>query len=93
MTSRVGPLIENKVDAKIFHRRVEKLLHDLGQTMYLIDEKDIPPFEVGEDTDEVATLLNSWARGRENLGIQLSGNNMGQGCLSETWRGMEKDVV
>ena len=47
-------LIKNEIDTKIFHRRIEKFFHDLGETMDLINEKDIPSFKMSQNADEIS---------------------------------------
>jgi len=45
--------IKNEIDAKIFHGGIEEFLYDLGKTVYLINEENIPSFKMGKNANEI----------------------------------------
>jgi hypothetical protein len=85
--------VKNEVHCKVFHGRIEKFFYHLGETMYLIHEKDIPFLKVGEEAEEIPTLVHS----RSGCGVKIRshfpGNNMRQRGLAESRRAMKKDMI
>jgi hypothetical protein len=89
----MGSFIEDEIDAKILHGRIEKFFHNFGETVYLVNEEDIPSFKMGKNADEVSSFFNGGPGGGDDTGIHLRGNDMGKSGFSQSRRGMKKDVV
>ena len=57
MDARAGPLADDQIHAKIFHRGIEHLFHGGLQTMNFVEEKNFFRFERRKDGGEVAFAL------------------------------------
>ena len=56
-----GPLADDKVELKIFHRRIEHFLNLRVQTVDLVDEQHVAGFKIGEQCRQVAGTHNDGA--------------------------------
>jgi len=63
VTAGMHAFIENKIDGKVFHRRIEEFLHSLGDAMNFIDKNDISAFKVGQQPDQIAAFFQGRPRG------------------------------
>src|ERR1700682_906091 len=61
--------------------------------MDFIYEEDVPLAEVGQRPDQVARLLESGTGGCAAGDAELSGDQLSESCLAETWRAEEERVV
>ena len=57
MASGVDPFVEDKVDGKVFHCRIQQFFDISWDAVDFVDEKDVAVFEVRQNTDQIATLF------------------------------------
>src|SRR3990172_7918924 len=87
------PLPENDVDGEILHGGVQQFLHDAAQAVDLVDEKNVPRLERGEDRGDVAFSLHRGAGSGADPHPHLVGDDVRQGRLSQAGRAGKEDVV
>ena len=92
MAASVDPLVEDKVDGKVFHGRVKKFLHRLGGAVNFVDEEHIPFTQVSENPDQIPPFFKGRARRHGQGSAHFIGDDMGQGGLAQARRSMEKNV-
>ena len=61
--------------------------------MNLIDEEDIAPLQVREDTGQVTLALDGRTARDLDIGAHLLANDVGEGGLSQTWRAAKEHMV
>ena len=88
-----GALVNHDVDAVVLHCRVEVFLHDGAQAVNLVDEEHIVLLERGEQSRQVARLVEHGPAGHFKSHSHLVGNNARQSGLSQSWRSIEQRVV
>ena len=88
----VDPLAERQVDAKILHRRIQKLLDRLRQPMDFVDEQHRPLLGVGQIGDHVLGGRQGRAAGDLEADAQVAGDAHGEGRLAQARRTVEEDV-
>ena len=81
------------IDAVVLHRRIEVLLHDGTQTVYLVDEKHIVGFEGSEQTCKVSGFVKYRPRGHFEAYAKLIGDDVGESCLTKPRRTEEQHMV
>ena len=86
-------LVNHDVDAIVLHSRVEVFLHNWAQAVNLVDEEHIVLLERGEQSRQVARLVEHGAAGHFKSHSHLVGNNARQSGLSQSWRSIEQRVV
>ena len=86
-------LIDHDIDAIVFHSRVEILLDYRRQTVYLVDEQHVAWLERGENTSQVARLIEHWAGGNLKAYAEFVGDDVRQGGLTKSWRAVKQRVV
>ena len=91
-TSR-RPFVNHDVNAVVLHRRIEVLLHDGAETVYLIDEQHIVRFEAREQPCEVTGFVQHRTAGYLESHAKLIGDDITQGRLTQARRAEEQDVV
>jgi hypothetical protein len=91
--SGVETAIDDEVDRKVLHRRIEQLLHGSGQPVHLVDEEDVVLGEVGENAHEVRAALDGRPRGGHQIGPHLVGQDAGQRRLAQAGRSVEQHVI
>ncbi len=85
--------IDDEVDLKILHRRVEKLFHDAAEAMHLVNEEDVALFERRQYADEILGLLQCRTAGRTKVRAQLARDQSGKRRLTQSRRSVEEDVL
>jgi hypothetical protein len=91
--SGTRPLADNEIELEILHRRIEKLLHHVIQSMDLVDKEDVPGLEICQDGCEIAGTLQDWARGGLEAHRELLGDNVGEAGLAQAGEPVKEDVV
>ena len=81
-------LVNHDIDAVVLHGRVEIFLHYGRQTVYLINEQHIVRLQRGEQTCQVARLVEHRARGDLESHAQLIGDDVAQCRLAQSGRPM-----
>ena len=92
-TLRPGALVEQYVYAVILHRRIEILLHDRVQTMYLVDKEHIMRLKRHQYARQVARLIEHRPRRHLEAHAKLIGHDVGQRGLSQTRRPVQQRMV
>ena len=92
-STRRRALVDHDVDTIVLHRGIEVLLHHGRETMNLVDEEHIVGFERGEQTGQVARLVEHGAGSDLEAHAQFIGDNVAQRGLAQTRRAEEQDVV
>jgi hypothetical protein len=87
-----GTLPNNQIELEVLHRRVQDFFDRSGQSVDLIDEKNISSLKVGQHRREIARTFEDWSRGDVDLGTHLVADDVGEGGLSKT-RGAEEESV
>lgn len=90
---RRRPLVQHDVYLVVLHRRIEVLLHDGAQPMDFVDEQHVARTEVGEQTRQVARLVEHRTRSNPQLRPHLVGDDVGQRSLAQPRRAVQEHVV
>ena len=85
--------VEYDVDLVVLHRRVEVLLDDRAQAVYLVDEKHVAGVEVGQQPGQVARLVQHGARCDAQLRVHFVGDDVGKGRLAQSRGAVQQYVV
>jgi len=89
----VNPLVEDKIDGEILHRRVQQFFHRPRNSMDFVDEKNVVFFQVGEDTDQIPALFERRPGGDRQVSPGFVGDDMRQGGFPQPRRAVKQDVV
>ena len=81
------------VDTEVLHGAVEILLDDGRQTVYLVDEEHVVGLQRGEQSGQVAGLVEHRAAGGLDAHAELVGDDVAEGRLAETRRAVEQHMV
>ena len=81
------------IDAEIFQRRIEHLLHIRQQAMDLVDEEDLARADVAQDAGEIEFLLQHGPGSGGEGDFQLLGDDGGERGFAEAGRPVEQHVV
>ncbi len=63
------------------------------QPVDLVNKQDISRFQACQYGGQVSLSLNDRPGGHLDVGPHLMGNDIGQGCLAQTRKAMEKNMV
>ena len=85
--------VEYDVDLVVLHRRVEVLLDDRAQAVYLVDEKHVAGVEVGQQSGQVARLVQHGTRCDAQLRVHFVGDDVGKGRLAQSRGAVQQYVV
>src|SRR5438874_465835 len=61
--------------------------------MDFVDEEDVALTKVRQSADEIAGFFEGGAGGGADVDAELSGDQLSEGCLAETWWAEEESVV
>ena len=86
-------LVQHDVDLVVLHRGVEILLDDRAEPVDLVDEQHVARVEVGQQSGQVAGLVQHGARRDAQLRSHLVGDDVGQRGLSQARRSVQQHVV
>src|SRR5262249_44260612 len=87
------PLPDDEIELKIFHRRIEHLLHRGAQAMDLIDEEHVALFQIGEKRCKITGFCNNRPRGRTEPDTELTRHDLRQRSLAKSRRTDKQDVI
>src|SRR6202521_1285669 len=90
--SRIGALVDNDIQAKIFHRRVEIFFDGGLQPVDLIDKENISAFQSRQDTGQISGSFDHWTAGGLDIDFHGIGQDIGDSCLSQSGRTAEQDM-
>ena len=93
MTPRVYPFVKDKINRKVLHRRIEKLLNHPGKAMNLINKEDISFIQMGENAQKISPFLQGRAGCDGDVDTHLLSNNVSKRRLTKTGRRMKQDVI
>ena len=85
--------LDHDVDAEVLHRRVEVLLHHGRKAVDFVDEKHVVGLQRGEQSSQVAGLVEHRTGGGFNAHTQLVGDDVAEGGLAQTRRAVEQHMV
>ena len=88
----VRAAIDDEIDLKVLHRRIEELFYDAPEPMNLIDEEHVAFFERRKDADEIFGLLERRPARRPKVRAQLARDESCQRRLAEPRRAVEQNV-
>jgi hypothetical protein len=63
------------------------------QPVDLVDEENVPAFQIGENSGEIVGAFDDGTRGRDQLGPHLRGYDVSECGLAEPGRPVEQAVV
>jgi hypothetical protein len=86
-------LADHDVELEVLEHRIERLLHHPVQAVDLVDKKDIAFFQIGEDGSQIAGTLDGRAGGGLDPGVELMGDDMGEGGLTESRRAVKEAMI
>src|SRR5262249_44999399 len=84
---------DNEVELEILHRRIEHFLDRRTQTMDLVDEQDVPLFEIGQKCGEIAGLGDHRPRSGTKADAEFARHDLRQRGLAEAGWSDEQHVV
>ena len=87
-----GAGVDDDIEPEVFHGGVEVFLDGGVEAVDLVDEEDVAPLEVGEDSGEVACFLDLGTGGGVESGADGSGDDVGESGFSQAGRAGEEDV-
>ena len=82
-----------RVDLVVLHRRVEVLLDDRAEAVYLVDEEHVARVEVRQKTRQVARLVQHGTRREPQLRPHFVGDDVGEGGLAQSRGAVQQHVV
>ncbi len=88
-----GALIDDDIDAEIFHGGIEVLFDDFGEAMNFVDEEDIAFLQASEQAGEVARFFDGGAGGGADGGVHFGSKNVGEGSFPEAGRSAEEKMI
>src|SRR4029077_18224669 len=92
-TARLWPLVDDNVEAIIFHRRI-KILFDRGlEPMDLVNKENVAFFQTREQPRQLARFFNDRPAGIFNVRIHFARNDVGQRGFAETRWPAEQNVL
>ena len=89
----MNAFVENKVNRKIFHGRIEEFFHHLWRTVDFVHKQYIPFLEMREETDEITAFFKCRTGCGDKIAVHFIGNDMGQRGLTQTRWTVEQHVV
>ena len=85
--------VNHDVNAVVLHRTIQIFLHYRRKSVNLIDEKHIIFLQRGENTRQIAWLVQHRTRSHLKTHAQLVGDDVAQRCLSQARRAMQQCMV
>ena len=89
----VRTAVDDEIDLKIFHRRIEVLFDRGPEAMDLVDEEHVARFQRGQNADQILGLLQRRTRSRPKRAAGRARDQVRQRRLAETRRTREEDVL
>src|SRR5215469_13583214 len=93
MNARTGPLANDKVDAKILHRRIKNFFHGRLQTVDFIEKENFFLFERCEDGGEVALAFEQRPGAGFDRNVELVGDDLRERGLAQARRTIKQHVI
>src|ERR1700678_3144480 len=93
MNARSGPLSDDEVHPKIFHRGVENFFHGRLQAMDFVEKEKILRVERGEHRGEVTLFLQQRAGTDFYCRAHFSGENLRKRRFAKAGRAIQQNVV
>ena len=85
--------VHNDVDAKIFHRGIEKFFDHAAEAMDLVDEQNVAGLQRRQDADQVLRLVERRPRRRAQGAAEIPRDQRRERRLSEPGGTVEQDVL
>jgi hypothetical protein len=86
-------LADDQIELKILHGRVEDFLYHVVQPMNLVNKKNIPRFEVGEDGSEISRPFQHRAGGGPDVDVEFLGNYIGNRSFAQARKAVDQNVI
>ena len=83
----------HEIQRKVLHRGIKHFLDVAVETVYLVNEEDVPFFQIGEDGGKVCGTLNRRAGRHPYLRSEFVGYDVRKRGLSKPRRSVKQDVV
>lgn len=88
-----GTLVEHDVDLVVLHGRVEVLLDNGAEAVDLVDEEHVARVEAGQQTGQVARLVQHGARRDAQLGAHLVGDDVRERGFAQSRGAVQQHMV
>ena len=93
ITRALGPWPKHDIQMKVFERGVEGFLYHAVQPVNLINKKNVPGAQIGENRGEVARLFKGGAARGDDIHTELARHNIREGCFAKSGWAAEQSVV